>query len=87
MLPDTILDVDQVAEHLRCKPEQAETLMRDGKLPATKIGRGWITTYGEVVAFVIGRIRAERTKPEPVKARVVSDKRGPRALPELPAIR
>lgn len=89
MHPDTILDVAQVAEHLRCEPGTAEELMREGKLPATKVGRGWITTYGEVVAFVIARIKAERKRPEPIKATAIQQPEGKRrrVLPELPAIR
>lgn len=89
MHPDTILDATAVAEHLRCSTDQADELMRKGELPATKVGRGWITTYGQVIEFVIARIKAERKRPEPIKATVVQQPEGKRrrVLPELPAIR
>lgn len=87
MLPDTILDAAAVAEHLRCSTDQAEALMREGELPATKVGRGWITTYAQVLEFVIARIKAERKRPEPIKAAVVPQARGRRrelvALPDV----
>lgn len=87
MHTDTILDVEQTAEHLRCEPSTAEDLMRNGALPATKVGRGWITTYGQLLAFVNARIKAERKRPEPIKAAVVSmeSKRRGRTPPPLPA--
>lgn len=89
MQSDTILDATSVAEQLRCSTDQADELMRRGDLPATKVGRGWITTYGQVLEFVIARIKAERKCPEPIKATVVPPTEGKRrrALPELPAIR
>ena len=88
MQADTILDVNQVAEHLRCEPGTAEDLMRDGKLPATKVGRGWITTYGQVIEFVIARIKEDRKKPEAITATIVQDEpqrrgRTPPPLPDL----
>jgi hypothetical protein len=72
MTPETILDAEAVAQHLRCSPEQAEALMRNRELPGTKVGRGWITTYGEVVQFVIQRIRSESKRPAAVGARIDS---------------
>lgn len=87
MQSDTILDATAVAEHLRCSEQQAENLMRDGELPATKVGRGWITTYGQVIEFVIGRIKAERKAPKPIKATIVQPGgRRRRALPTLPEL-
>lgn len=88
MQSDTILDATSVAEQLRCSTDQADELMRRGDLPATKVGRGWITTYGQVLEFVIGRIKAERKKPESTKASIVQPPEGKRRrLPELPSIR
>ena len=89
MPPDTILDAAAVAELLHCSVEQAEALMRREELRATKIGRGWITTYGEVVAFVVGRITAERHRPEPVNASfgTTSTRSRRRTLVPLPATR
>lgn len=87
MNPDTILDTAAVAEHLRCSLEQAETLMRQEELPATKIGRGWITTYSELIEFVSRRIKTERRRAEPIRASVRSNmKRGARPLPQLPEV-
>ena len=87
MQSDVILDAGQVAEHLRCEPGTAEDLMREGKLPATKVGRGWITTYGQVIEFVIARIKEERKRPEPIKATIVqAPKRRGRTPPPLPEV-
>ncbi len=72
MQADIILDVAGVAEHLRCSAEQVENLMRTGELPATKIGRSWITTYGEVIGFVTRRIEAGRHRSSGIKARVAN---------------
>jgi hypothetical protein len=85
MNENTILDAGAVAELLRCTREQAEDLMRRDELPATKIGRGWITTYSELLGFVARRIRTER-KREAINATVgepVKSKR--RQLAQLPA--
>lgn len=65
MSEDKILCAEEIAEQLRCSVAQAEDLMRRGELPAAKIGRGWITTYGELIEFVRQRIRAPRQRPAP----------------------
>lgn len=36
------IDAIEAAAMMRCTPEQVEELAREGELPATKIGRGWI---------------------------------------------
>ena len=36
------IDATEAAAMMRCTPEQVEELVRDGELPATKIGRSWI---------------------------------------------
>lgn len=84
MQSEIILDVAGVAEYLRCSVEQVETLMRSGELPATKIGRSWITTYGEMLGFVIWRIETGRHRPGGIKASVATDSGSRRRLPELP---
>lgn len=87
MHQDVILDAAEVAEHLRCSVEQAEALMREDELPATKVGRGWITTYGEVVRFVTDRIRRQKSKPLGYKASVSEPRRGKRReLVPLPTL-
>lgn len=61
-MSDVILAADEVAALLRCSTEQAEHLMRAGALPATKIGRGWITTNATVLEYVRGRIIEARPR-------------------------
>jgi len=87
MQSDIILDVAQVAAHLRCEVSTAEELMRRGDLPATKVGRGWITTYGQVLGFVIRRIEAGRPRTRGIKGSVATDCQSRRRLPELPDLR
>lgn len=87
MQSDIILDVAQVAEHLRCEPDTAEDLMRRRELPATKVGRGWITTYGQVLGFVIRRIEAGHPRTRGFKASVATDSRSRRRLAEIPDFR
>jgi CTP synthase (UTP-ammonia lyase) len=49
---DTILGAAAVSDLLQCSEKQAEELMRDRELAATKIGRGWVTTYAHVLAWM-----------------------------------
>jgi len=88
MIADEIIDAEEAAILLRCKPGTAEALMRDGKLGGTKIGRSWITTRAEVVAFVVERIRTERRRPDGMRAEIVAPTRGRRraAPPTLPDV-
>lgn len=81
---DDPLDTDQAAAILRCEPETAEALMRSGELPATKIGRSWVTLRSYVIEFL--RQRIEQEKPTTATpARIVAPKRrrGPPPLPSL----
>lgn len=39
--PDTLLDTNEVAERLGVTRRQVTTLIQQGKLPATKLGRDW----------------------------------------------
>ncbi len=87
MQSEIILDVAGVAGHLRCSAEQVEALMRSGELPATKIGRSWITTHSEMLGFVTRRIEAGRHRARDVKASVATNGRPRRRLPELPDLR
>lgn len=82
---DTILGAAAVSDLLQCSEKQAEELMRDRELAATKIGRGWVTTYAHVLAFLNDRIANERPDPEPMTATVGGKKA--RRLPELPDLR
>lgn len=61
-MSDVILAADEVAALLHCSTEQAENLMRAGALPATKIGRGWITTNATVLEYVRTRINEARPR-------------------------
>ena len=67
---DTILDAKAVSVLLRCSIDYAEELMREAKLPATKVGRGWITTYDQVVAFVRDRINVDSRRTVPIKVKL-----------------
>lgn len=73
MTDDLILDADSVADILKCTRQSAEDLMRKGELPATKIGRGWITTRAVVLNWLRCRIEVENQQPriasEPIKRR------------------
>lgn len=84
-MTDEILDAEHVAKLLRCSTEQAEQLMRDGDLPATKVGRGWITTEATVLEWVRSKISAPRWRAPATKARTISVR--PRGLPPLPDVR
>lgn len=86
MTPDTILDVGQVAEILRCEPRTVEDHMRSRALGATKIGTGWITTYGKVVEFVLKQIGEQgRPKATPVELRRTR-RQGPVEIPDVRGI-
>lgn len=87
MTPDTILDVGQVAEILRCEPRTVEHHMRSRALGATKIGTGWITTYGKVVEFVLRQI-GEQGRPKATQVEVRRTKRRePIEIPDVRATR
>ncbi len=81
---DDPLDADQAAAILRCEPVTAEDLMRSGELPATKIGRSWVTLRSYVIEFLRRRIEQEKPAPTTTPARIVRPKR--RSPPPLPVI-
>lgn len=84
LLTDDPLDADQAAAILRCEPETAEALMRSGELPATKIGRGWVTLRSYVIEFLRQRIEQAKPRPRATTAKIERTKRrGPPPLPSL----
>lgn len=64
--PHTILQPRQIAKLLGCTEKHAQTLMASGELPATKVGRDWVTTYARVVEYLEQRIAdAQPKRPKP----------------------
>lgn len=62
---DDVLDVEQVAELLRCEPVTVERMARAGELPGTKFGRSWVFVRSLVIEAVRDRIVGATAKPEP----------------------
>jgi excisionase family DNA binding protein len=46
--PGELLSAKQAAERLNLTEQQTRALIRDGKLPATRIGRAWIIDAGDL---------------------------------------
>lgn len=44
-----VLDVDQVAELLRCEPTTVQEHARRGELPGLKLGRDWVFPVGALL--------------------------------------
>jgi excisionase family DNA binding protein len=42
----------QVAEALNVQPKAVREWIRDGKLPAYKVGKSWLIRESELIAFV-----------------------------------
>ena len=96
MTTDT-MGATECAELLKCTPEQAEALARDGEIPGLKIGRSWLFIRADLLAYLAERARAEaherrqrRAAPaqaasnvQPIKPR----RNSPPALPQVPLAR
>ena len=61
-----IMTSDKVAELLHCKPETIDTLARERKLPAVKLGGGWVFTAETLVPAISRMIEAATTPPRPL---------------------
>ena len=57
-----ILDAPACAALLRCSVTHLHRLAREGRVPAAKVGRGWVFVEADIIDWV-----RERVKPMPVK--------------------
>lgn len=86
-----VLDVDQVAEMLRCEPTTVQEQARRGELPGLKLGRDWVFPVGALLQRldeVALKESAKRREPVTPSA-VLHDIKRPkarRAPPALPAL-
>jgi excisionase family DNA binding protein len=86
-----VLDVDQVAELLRCEPTTVQEHARRGELPGLKLGRDWVFPVGALLQRLDEVALKESAKRrEPVTSSAVlhdikrqKAKRVPPALPAL----
>lgn len=86
-----VLDVDQVAQLLRCSPKTVQDRARDGDLPGLKWGIDWVFPIGALlrrldeIALAQAALRREPNKPSAqlhdIKQR--KSRRSPPALPDL----
>ncbi|WP_395352728.1 helix-turn-helix domain-containing protein [Variovorax sp. UC122_21] len=50
---------EEVAELLRCTPQQVEELARAGEIPGLKFGRSWLFVRADLLAYLAEKARAE----------------------------
>ncbi|WP_390342301.1 helix-turn-helix domain-containing protein [Variovorax boronicumulans] len=50
---------EEVAELLRCTPQQVEELARAGEIPGLKFGRPWLFVRADLLAYLAEKARAE----------------------------
>lgn len=81
---------EEVAELLRCTPDQVEELARAGEIPGLKIGRPWLFVRADLLAFLAEKARTEaqerrakRAPNAPVQLYVKQRRRPPPVLPTL----
>ena len=60
-----ILDAPTCAALLRCSVSHLHRLARDGIVPGTKVGRGWVFVEADIVEWL--RVRSAPVKIEPPK--------------------
>lgn len=86
-----VLDVDQVAELMRCEPATVQEHARAGDLPGIKWGRDWVFPLGALLrvldelAVQEAARRREKVKPSAVLHDIKRPK-AKRAPPALPAL-
>jgi len=79
---------EEVAELLRCTPEQVEELARAGEIPGLKFGRPWLFVRADLLAYLAEKARAEaqerRSKRQPNAPTPMAKprRRAPPALPQ-----
>lgn len=86
-----VIDSEQCGKLLRCTPEHAEELARQGELPGFKIGRNWLFVRDDLLSYLAQRARAEA---ESRRSKVKVDSVVPQApqksrrrpAPELPVL-
>lgn len=87
-----MIDSEECATLLKCTPEQVEELARQGEIPGTKLGRGWLFVRADLVAYIAERARAEamerRAKRSPRAPTPITVRSRPtrRAAPALPVV-
>lgn len=63
------LNIAQAAEVLKVHPKTVEDLIRDGAIPAAKIGRAWVMMTAHVMKYleneIIQQTAARRGTPAP----------------------
>lgn len=75
-----ILDIIEAAKFLKMSRRSLETLVRDGKVPATQLVGKWIFSEGQLVDHVEHQAD-ERVTAAPVPPRKVAPKRRRNAVP------
>lgn len=56
-----IIDAEHVADLLRCTKNHVEALAEQGRLPATKYGRGWVFVTAQVMQCVLDECEANHS--------------------------
>ena len=88
----TVLDVDQVAELLRCEPTTVQEQARRGELPGLKLGRDWVFPVGTLLrrldelALEGAAKRRQPVRPAAVAVPVAASRAPRRAPPLLPSL-
>jgi len=57
-----ILDTESAAALLRMEPRTIKEWARDGKLPATKVGRRWLYSRAQLMRWIEGRAHDEQVR-------------------------
>jgi molybdopterin-binding protein len=63
------LNVQQAADLLHLNPKRVQSLARDGKLPAVRVGRKWLFRREEIERLLGGRVRPRADEPLTLSAR------------------
>jgi excisionase family DNA binding protein len=63
------MNIQEVAAFCRAEPETIAQYARSGELPGTKMGKGWLFLYDDVIAFLRERI-ADETRLRREKAQI-----------------
>lgn len=63
-----IMTLEEVAEALRCDPQQVRVLLEAGQLPGRRIGTAWYVSRRQLMAHIEGPGDARASTPVPVQA-------------------
>lgn len=82
-----IIDAAAVAQMLGCSTRTVEDCARDGTLPGTKFGDGWVFV-DELVVDAVKRksIQEAERRAKPARAKAVATGRGARHIPGFPGM-